>query len=304
MAKHEAIDFSQPLEEIFGGGGGYFTDGTYRTERARFTYYDFNKGPDNSSLCFMAELQALDGAGKDTDDEPKLQYWPLNAKTREGVIMVEPVGPVKGEKGCFQSIRLTDANTHGKLYSRSDFYIWMEAARKAEVDMDAVGNDITSLDGQVFEWGKQLIKDDDKRATAVEQAEGGDTNKRRYPKEVVVITAVVGKKGKSKSAAKDKAAAKDEKPAAKGKGKKDADDPESILLAYLEENVCTDDNEDGTPHLSHKLALSRYLAKDLGKDPAEVKEVMAMYNDTETQLPALLTSLGWELDGKEIKKSE
>jgi hypothetical protein len=303
----QAVDFSTPISELLGGGGSIFIAGPYRVEVCDFRMYDFKK-PGNDALCLYMNLQPLDADGND-EGEAVERYWPLNEKTRDGKIMVEAITPVKGRKGAWSQIRFTEDNQHGKIYAKSDFGYFLEHCAKAEVDMDAVGNDITAFESQTFEFG--LFNKPATAKTAVEEAEGdGDDKKPNYPKQTVIITGTVEKKGK-KTAAKGKSAKdddEDEKPAKKSgaKAKKPAG-PEALVLEYLESEVCTEDNEsEGVGHLDHKLALSKWLAKEKGLDPDDVKAAMKVYNDVEDGLPALLTTLGWSYNKKtkEITKDE
>src|SRR5216684_8628815 len=280
--KRDPIDVFN-IEESY-GGGQVFADGLYRIETSRFGFFDFLK-PGNEALCMIQVLQSLDAKGNDQGDAI-VQYWPVGDKDRDGTVTVEPCTPVKGEKGLYAQIRLTEANTHDKLFQFSDFAIYMQHLKKAGYDMDAAGNDITSLDGTVTELGR-TIKPEKKRSAIAIAEEGDDPNTRpKGPREVIDVKA-------TPATASGKTNGKAKKP----------DDPETIVANYLVENALTEDNEaDGTPFLIHRMALSKYASKDLALPAETVREVMAIYND-DAQLGAILTAAGWEKDGKFLRKS-
>jgi hypothetical protein len=295
-------------EASYGGGGTYFADGLYRIESSRFGYFDFKK-PGNEALCLILAVQPLDAKGAD-EGELQVQYWPIGDTDKQGTRTVEPCTPVKGEKGLYAQIRLTEANTHDKLFAFSDFAIFMQHLKKAEYDMDAAGNDITALDGLVAEFGK-VVKAAKKQSAVAIAEEGDKGGAPAQPKEVIVITSIprVPAKGQAKGtplAANKvidvKAEKVPDKPAGKGKAKEL--DPEQIVADYLVENALTEENEaDGTPFLIHRMALSKYVSKDLALPAEAVRAVMAIFND-EAQLGAILTAAGWERAGKLIIKSK
>src|SRR5216684_988284 len=199
--KRDPIDVFN-IEESY-GGGQVFADGLYRIETSRFGFFDFLK-PGNEALCMIQVLQSLDAKGNDQGDAI-VQYWPVGDKDRDGTVTVEPCTPVKGEKGLYAQIRLTEANTHDKLFQFSDFAIYMQHLKKAGYDMDAAGNDITSLDGTVTELGR-TIKPEKKRSAIAIAEEGDDPNTRpKGPREVIVVTSIPKAAAKGRPlAAKDK----------------------------------------------------------------------------------------------------
>src|SRR6266851_1565988 len=300
--KRDPIDVFN-IEESY-GGGQIFADGVYRIETSRFGFFDFLK-PGNEALCLIQTMQSLDARGND-QGEPIVQYWPVGDKDRDGTVTVEPCTPVKGEKGLYAQIRLTEANTHDRLFQFSDFAIYMQHLKKAGYDMDAAGNDVTNLDGLVAEFGR-TVKPEKKRSAIAIAEEGDDPNaKPKGPREVIVVTSIPKAPAKGKPlAAKDSLTSKviDVKAtqvtvSGKTNSKpKKQDDPETIVVNYLVENALTEDNEaEGTPFLIHRMALSKYASKDLALPAETVREVMAIYND-EAQLGAILTAAGWEKDG-------
>lgn len=297
MAK-QAVDFSTPMAELLGGGGQIFNPGMYRVVESDFRTYDFKK-PNNDTLCAYQKLQPVDADGNDEGDEVE-RYWPLNAQMRDGSVVIEAITPVKGRKGSFSQITFTAANTHGKIYGASPFGVFLSHCEKAEVDMDAIGNDFSAFEGSVYEYG--LFNKPERKRTAVEEAEGDGDKKPSYPKQEVVIVSVPDKKSK-KTAPKAKKEEEDEEeaPKVKSKAKAKKSDPETAdewCKAYLEAEVCTDDNEaDGVSHTNHKLNLPKWLNKR-DVEPAMVKKVMVIYNDVEDELPALLETMGWEYKAK------
>lgn len=288
--------------------GGFFADGLYRIEQARFTYYDFNQ-PGKPRLCMSLALQAIVD-GKDTGDV-KMQYWGVMDQDKEGNKTVEPCSTVKGEKGFWSQIRLTENNKHDKLFGYSDFAIFMTNLKKVgKFDMDAAGNDITSLDGITAEFGKVADTSKPKVKTAVEEAEMTDEEKAaekkksdRGPREIIVVVDIPTKGKTDKKDKADKKEEKSEKTPAKSKKGSDEDTAEEIILEFLKEGVLTSDNEEGTPLFTHKMAMGTFLRKTKKFDADRTEAVMEVFNDSK-QLSAILTSEGWELDGKVIKKSE
>lgn len=293
MSKHQAINFSTPSSELF-GGGAIFVSGPYEVIEADFRMYDF-KRPGNDSLCAYMKLQPLDAEGEASGDEVE-RFWPLNAKGQDGTIYVEPITPIKGRKGAFSQITLTDSS-FGKLSGSSDFMYLHKSAEQAEVDMDAVGNDFSGFEGMKLEFG--LLNKPAKAKTAVEEAEGaGDGEKKpNYPKQVVVITGTVGTKKKAAKKTTKPADDDEEAKPAKKAAKKPAAEPETAeewLKAYLEAEVCTAENDDEeVGHTDHRLNVPKWLAKR-DVEPAMVKKVMAIYNDVEDGLPSVLETLGWK----------
>jgi hypothetical protein len=292
MAK-DAIDFSRPYDELF-SGGFEFVPGPYEVMKSGCVYFDFKK-PGNDQLCFMMEIKPVDG------EETQMKYWSVGGKLKDGTMLIEPVNPVKGEKGVWAGIRFTENDKHGKLYSRSDFAPFIEQCQKNEVDMDAVGNDFTAFTGNTYEFGLYNVKHTGKAKTPVEKAEGAaDAAPAKESHDVIVIVGVPKKGKKSAPKKADKNDDADDKPVAK-KSKK-AKGPESHVLAYIEDvikkEVKDDDSADWT---QHKLNLSRHLSKELGLEADEVREAMAVWNDREDALPALLDTVGLKINkDKEI----
>lgn len=295
-----AIDFSTPMAELLGGGGQIFNPGLYTVVESDFRTYDFKK-PGNDSLCFYMKLQPVDTDGNE-EGEVTERYWPTGEKLRDGSIVLEAISPVKGRKGSFSQLAFTAANTHGKIFGKSDFGYFLTACEKAEVDMDSVGNDITAFEGNTYEFG--LFNKPERAKTAVEEAESeGEEKKPAYPKQTVVIVSVPGKKSKAAGKAKAKPTVEEEdepKPAKKGK-KVVEDEPETAedwLTAYLKSEICTEDNNDGAGHMDHKLNVPKWLAKK-GCDQAMTSKVMKLYNNVDTddddnKLFAALSTLGWK----------
>jgi hypothetical protein len=299
---NKPVDFSTPIGELIGGDSAFFASGMYRCEESYFTMYDFGKGEKNMTLCLRQDLQPLDGNGDDSG-EVVTRYWPLNATTRDGAVMVEPISPIKGRKGAWSQIVFTDENKHQKLYGRSDFSTFLKHAVTAEVDMDAVGNDITAFAGKAYEYGLFTLPTDaaaDK--TKIEEAEDGEDggqSKRKFPKQVVVIVSTVKAKGKTAKKKPSSGDDEDDAPAKPTKSKK-ASGPEGLIAEYLESKV-----EDGDDHMDHKMRLVNWLVKVKGLDKTETKPVMVIFNDIEDALQPVLKAAGWKLNkAKEFVKLE
>lgn len=299
----EPIDFSGAFEEIF-AGGATFVPGDYEVTRSRFTYFDF-AGQAKETLCFMQELQPL--ANGKPEGEVQTKYWSLMDTDKKGNRTVEPCNPVKGEKGMFSAVRMTENNTHDQLFKFSNFAIFMEHLKKIpDFDTDTMGNDITSLDGNRFEYGIFVSKTQGKTKTAIEAAEegeGGDKKAaaKRESYDIIVPVAVVTSKG-GKGKAADKPAAKETaKPAAKG-GKAKSDDPLTLIEEFVNDEVMVEANEGGVTRISQRLKLGTWLKKK-GYEIAQIRDITAKFNDDDT-LGALLNANGWECDADSITQSE
>jgi hypothetical protein len=271
--------------------GGYFVDGLYRIESSRFGYFDFQKA-NNDALCLIQQLQPLDG-GKDKGDI-KVQYWPVMDKDKEGNRTVEPMSPVKGEKGAWSQIRLTEANKHDKLFGGSAFMKYMSALQKAGFDMDSAGNDITSLDSLVAEFGKLVEKA--RETTVIEEAEGGGPKKKKKETyETIIITNIP-------STAPTPIKKDNEEKPKPGKKSKSLS-PEELVQEYLDAEVCKESNkEDEVAFLSHRLQLSNWLVKEKDCDADTTKAAMGVYND-DKKLSVVLKTFTTD-DGSWVKEGK
>jgi len=276
MAK-ELVKIFNP--ESFGGGGTFFTDGLYRIDEARFVKFDFRgsaPGKDgNGIVCLCCKLQPLDKDGGDVG-EVVVQYW--------------GVGDDASIESTGHSISLTgDRST---IWTLSDYGVFVEHLGKAKFDLDAMAeeNDIGVLDGMVAEFGKVP---DPKTGRDNKDADNDNKKKRKYPKQIPVVTSIPGGKKTGGKAAASKPA---------GKKQESGDDAvEEMLQKYLVEKVLVSKNTDGIDKLQARMGLNKFIQAN-GGDQELQQAVGKMFGDA-AKLKAILESVGWELSGSTIKAS-
>lgn len=266
--------------ESYGGGGSYFTDGTYRVNEARFVKFDFQgamAGKDGSGIaCLALKLQQLDKDGGDVGDE-LIQYW----GTGDDVV-IEGKGHSIALDGQYQT-----------LWALCDYALFIEYLGKAGYDRDAMAeeNDIAVLDGQVMEFGKIPHP----RNKPGDEGKEGKDGKKKGPKQLIVVTSIpdakpAGKKGAAAPAKKAGAAAP----------KKNADaDAQDMLGKYLAEVVLVTKNEaKGIEKLQARMGIGRFVQAN-GGDADVVKAVTTAFNDAAV-LDPILESAGWVTKGTKI----
>lgn len=288
------INFSDM--ENYAGGEGFFPAGPARIEKARFGVFDYKKGKDNEQNVMILVAQPLNANGSD-NGEARTQYYGVGKG-------IELVTAVKGEKGCYSQITFAEDAEYDKLWSKSDFAVFMAHLAKAQADMDEINNDITNLDGKVFEFGMYV---EPARATAkVKDEDKSDDKKPKGPHQVVVVVGLVDEKamkkaGSGKAKGKEKEEEAEEKPKSKdkgGKGKKEvSDDAEEIVQAYIEAEL--NDSLDGEAALGFKLGIADYAKKTLGKDADVAKAAQA---ELKENFGTYLKTAGWSLDGSKLSK--
>lgn len=320
MAK-TAIDFSAPAEELLGGGGGLINAGYYRVVQSHFMFSKLGEKATREALVLFQKLQPVDKDGEDAGDEIE-RRWTTNETLQNGDVVLEPINPIKGRKGCYSGLTYTDKNTHQRIYKLSEFGVLLEHMKKNTIDMDEIGNDWTAMEDKIYEYG--LYTWPERTKSPVEKAEddeddekGAGKKKFNGPKQTIIIVSEFDGKAKksTKKKKEDDDDDEDEKPAkTKGKSSKKNDEPETaeeFLAKYLEEEVCTSENEDdGAGHPDHKLSIPKWLNKQ-GCDDKMKKAVMGIYNNVEdedgNEFFAILEKLGWEYKAKKkliVKKDE
>lgn len=288
-------------KESFAGGGEFFKDGLYKVEKSLFVMYDFNgkvKGKDGDGLiCLALKLQPVDKDHKDSGDAV-MQYWSIG--TEDATIE---------NKG--KGIALTGDYT--TLWKLSDYSVFVEYWAKNGGDQDALEdeNDISVLAGNVFEFGKvdsprtSRAKDDDKDDDKKDAKKG--------PNKIVIVTDAVpkggGKSSSSSKSDKDKDTKSDKKEDAKKSdkdskksGSSDSEECEEIIKEYLAKKVFVKKNEEGIEMLPARMGLNAFVQKEKKGDTDLVKAVSKTWSDDLVQNCA--ESVGWELDGDVLKKSE
>lgn len=266
--------------ESYGGGGSYFTDGTYRIDEARFVKFDFQGqmgGKDGSGIaCLCLKMQQLDKDGSDVGEQV-VQYW----GTGDDVV-VKNKGHEIDLEGQYQT-----------LWALCDFALFVEYLGKAGFDRDALAeeNDIAMLDGQVMEFGKIPHP----RNKPGDEGKDGKDGKKKGPKQLIVVTAIPDAKP---AAAGKKGAAPAKKGAAAPAAKKNAD-VEDMLGKYLAEAVLVTKNEaKGLEKIQARMGISRFVQAN-GGDADLVKSVTTAFNDP-TVLDPILESAGWVTKGTKI----
>jgi hypothetical protein len=290
-------------DDNFSKGQGIFPDGPTRWESFRFTTFDFGT-PGNDQAVLLGMGQPLNPDGSDNGEVRPVRW---GCTTKDGKGDVELVNPVKGEKGTFKGIAISESNKHGKLFGLADFSIFREHLKNAAklnpelLDMDEAGTDITVLDGLVTEVAK-YTKPENKKQVAADDDKPKGSEKKAEPWQVVIISEILDPKTFGKGGAKKKAAPKEaEEEAPKKKSKKEvelSDDPEEIVEAYLNAEL-TEDKEGEAP-LGVKVGVSAWALKK-GKEGDVAREAQSLLK---ANWAALLKSKGWSIADGKLSKDE
>lgn len=299
-------------DENFSKGQGIFPDGPTRWDSFRFGTFDFGT-PGNDQVVLIGQGQPLNPDGTE-NGEVRPVRWGCTMG-REAVNDVELVGPVKGEKGAFKGIAISESNKHGKVFGLADFAIFrdhLKAAAKLNpelIDMDEAGTDITVLDGLLTEVSKFTKPEQKSKVAADTDAKGKAEPAKKAPWQVVVITELLDPKKFGKGGAKPKAkppVEEDEddkltkaKTKTKSKAKEVSDDPDDIVAAYLDSEL-TDDKAGDNP-LAVKIGVSAWAIKTLGKDADVAREAQSNLKEN---MAILLKARGWKIEKGLLAKED
>lgn len=261
---------------------GFWSDGLYRIETARFVLFDF-KGKvlgDNGQgvVCLSLILQPVNKDGKD-DGDAKTQYWSIG--NDHATI----------EKGG-KSISLTgDFNT---VMGSSDLALFHKALAQSGFDMGSVEeeDDCSTLEGQVFEF--------------VRVNRDPNPNKPNdKPGQYVNVKQWVNLGGAKKAAAsgKAKAAAADTDNSGSGA----SGDLEDLLQEFVVDKLsgAVGDNAKGVETLAARVMLQKWLQQEKGLDPKDKSQkttidgVTNLFKDGK-KLAKVLDAAGYSVAGTAI----
>lgn len=273
--KEQLVNFFN-FEDDF-GGGAKMPPGFYRLDDCKFILWDMNgkAGVEGGLTFFTANATPVDPKTHKGIGEPVMQRW-LADFGNKGSRQLEPNDAGTG-------LVATDAFL-GKMSKTSDFGLFMQKLSKSGFDCDQYDNDISVLDGQVFEFGE--VPQSNERADGKKFTTPVPVN---YPAQV--------KGGGSAKGIGTKETAKEQPKKGGAKKQADDDDPETLLEKYLGE--CLPDGK-SIGKMVLRMAISKAAAAE--KDAETAKSVMRIFNNAD-KLGSFLTALGYELDGETVKPS-